>query len=81
MFDTNGNYLSQFGTSGAANGQFSSPSGLALDSGGNSYVVDAGNDRVQKFDPNGNFLLVIGTGAGAGAGTFRLPPAWPLTPT
>ena len=37
-------------------GQFIEPYALATDSSGNVFVVDSGNDRVQVFDANGNFL-------------------------
>jgi len=32
------------------------PGGVALDSVGNLYILDTGNHRVQKFDPDGRFL-------------------------
>ena len=47
------NKLYQFniilGSSGTGNGQFMSPSGIAVDSSNNVYVADAGNNRIQKF--------------------------------
>ena len=36
------------------------PYGLALDSGGNLYVADSFNNRVQKFDSNGNLITSWG---------------------
>ncbi len=53
----------QAGTSGALPGQFSSvnPTKLAIDSSGNVYAIDAGNNRVQKFDPA--FTSVVPFGA------------------
>jgi hypothetical protein len=41
------------GTSGAGAGQFSAnnPASIAFDSGGSLYAIDAGNRRVQRFDP------------------------------
>jgi DNA-binding beta-propeller fold protein YncE len=48
------------GTSGSGAGQFNEPEGLAVDSRGNLYVVDRNNHRVQKFDSDGNFLLMFG---------------------
>jgi DNA-binding beta-propeller fold protein YncE len=53
------------GTHGAGKGQFglAGPQGLAVDSAGNVYVVDRGlpsNQRVQKFSPAGQFLLMFG---------------------
>lgn len=53
-------FISKWGTSGSANGQFITPRGMATDAAGNVYVADAGNTRVQKFDNNGNFQLKFG---------------------
>jgi hypothetical protein len=45
------------GTSGAGDGQFNGPSGLALDiTNGYIYVSDTTNNRIQIFDMSGNFL-------------------------
>ncbi len=60
-FDSNGTYLSQFGSSGSGNGQFTSPQGIAVDTAGNIYVADSANQRIEKFDSNGNFLFKFGT--------------------
>lgn len=47
----------QWGGLGNGDGQFRSPTGLALDRvGGVVYVADPQNSRVEKFDFNGNFL-------------------------
>jgi tripartite motif-containing protein 71 len=45
------------------------PTELAVDSQGNVYVIDGDNHRIQKFDKDGNFLLMWG-GLGAGDGKF-----------
>jgi hypothetical protein len=50
----------QAGSEGSGPGQFKSFKGLAIDSAGDIYVADLGNHRVQKFDPEGNFLLMFG---------------------
>ncbi len=44
------------GSQGSGEGQFDTPDGVAIDGAGNVYVADGGNDRVQKFDNNGNYL-------------------------
>jgi len=65
-------YLSQFGSSGGAPGQFGGPTGVAVDGSGNIYVSDLPNSRIQKFGPAGNFLLQWGS-AGSGDGQFQSP--------
>ncbi|MDA8154971.1 MAG: SMP-30/gluconolactonase/LRE family protein [Actinomycetota bacterium] len=49
-------YLTQWGSQGTGNGQFGYMEGVAVDANSNVYVADSGNNRVQKFDPNGNYL-------------------------
>jgi DNA-binding beta-propeller fold protein YncE len=48
------------------------PSGIAIDSSGNAYVADFGNNRIQKFDLSGTFLGKWGINGG-GDGQFRDP--------
>ena len=50
MFDNQGGFIKRFGGSGVAPGQSRAPSGIAAGADGNVYVVDQGNDRVQRFD-------------------------------
>ena len=50
QFSDQGEYLSGFGEEGTKPGQFSAPHGLAIDSQGCLYIVDAFNHRIQKFD-------------------------------
>jgi NHL repeat len=45
---------------GSGTGQFNAPQGVTVDSSGGVYVVDWNNHRVQKFDSEGNFLLMLG---------------------
>ena len=60
-FDSNGNFLTQWGSRGKGDGQFlSSPDGLAVNKAGNVYAADGYNHRIQKFDSQGNFLLAWG---------------------
>jgi DNA-binding beta-propeller fold protein YncE len=62
----------QAGTSGAGDGQFDGPSGLTVDSSGNVYVADSGNDRIQKFDTSGTFLTKWGA-SGSANSEFNTP--------
>jgi len=70
-FDTNGNLMLSFGSTGLGSGQFQRPAGIVVDSLGNIFVSDRG-DRVQKFDPNGNFVTQFGS-FGTGPGQFNSP--------
>ena len=56
-FSLIGTWLSRFGSQGTGNGQFESPNGIAIGPGGKIYVADAGNNRVQVFDANENYLF------------------------
>jgi DNA-binding beta-propeller fold protein YncE len=71
-FDSNGNFITKWGTAGTGNGQLNEPDGIAPDAAGNVYVADQFNDRVQQFDANGNFISVIGS-LGTGPGQFNDP--------
>ena len=51
QFTSDGRYLRGFGEQqGSEPGQFLAPHGLAIDSHGHLYIVDAYNHRIQKFD-------------------------------
>lgn len=55
-----------FGFSGdggpAVQAQLSIPEGVAIDSKGNVYIADTGNDRIRKVDTKGIIRTVAGTG-------------------
>jgi sugar lactone lactonase YvrE len=51
---------------------FYMPTDIALDEEGNVYVLDTGNHRIQKFDPQGKFLASFGR-RGQGPGEFQYP--------
>jgi DNA-binding beta-propeller fold protein YncE len=58
---------SWFGSFGSAAGQFSEPNGIAVDQeNGNIYIVDANNERLEKFTKNGTFVLATGWGVADG---------------
>lgn len=67
-----GSNIFQGAPEGTMPGQFNKPRGLAVDSKGNLFVADYYNGRVQKFGPDGKFILTFGT-KGDGEGQFKEP--------
>jgi len=65
-------YVTQWGSFGGSNGQFSSPYGVATDAAGNVYVADQFNHRIQKFTSTGTYLTQWGS-YGGGSGQFFGP--------
>src|SRR6187200_3562221 len=60
-----------WGSRGSGNGQFDSPSGMDLDFKGHLYVVDTGNNRIQKLNAtDGKFITKWGS-SGSGPGLFN----------
>jgi DNA-binding beta-propeller fold protein YncE len=49
---------------------FSGPAGIAVDQHGDLYVADSGNNRIEKFDSEGKFILKW-DGVGSGDGRFN----------
>jgi DNA-binding beta-propeller fold protein YncE len=75
VFDATGMFVRAWGTLGTAEGQFGFPStgiaGVAVDASNNVYVADGDNNRVQKFEADGDFLLMWGIGVDTGAGMLE----------
>ncbi len=70
--------VSSWGIAGPAEGQFDAPRGVAVGPDGSVYVADSRNNRIQKFDADGNFLMAWGVRGtldenNAGAGAFNEP--------
>ena len=59
--DEDEEWLSEFGKYGDADGEIIWPAGVALDSRGNAYVTDEWLNRVNVFDPEGNFVTHWGS--------------------
>src|SRR5207245_903020 len=55
-----------FGTEGYDDGEFKSPTGIALDREGHNYVADTDTHTIQKFDKDGTFLMRLGDEAEIG---------------
>jgi hypothetical protein len=64
-FSASGAFADSFGEAGSGDGQFEfggQSAGIAVDqSDGSVYVVDIANNRVQKFEADGDFVKAIGT--------------------
>jgi len=67
-----GAYVSSFGTLGIQTGTLNRPKGIAADTDGDLYVVDALFATVQVFAPDGRLLYYFGSD-GVKPGQFSLP--------
>ncbi len=63
--------LGEWGSEGAANGQFANPRATAVDANG-VYVADTFNNRIQRFTAAGAFVSAWGSGGG-GPSQFNFP--------
>ncbi|MCU0849328.1 MAG: SMP-30/gluconolactonase/LRE family protein [Spirochaetes bacterium] len=76
-----GNVVPGFVDDQGSSARFNNPDGVAVDSAGNVYVADTGNNAIRKIDPAGNVTTVAGQGPGSpgstdgalGAATFTNP--------
>ena len=69
--------LRKIGTTGrnhelTSPGDFSKPTGVAVDAEGNLYVADTMNNRIEIFDADGQFISTFGK-SGDGPGYFSRP--------
>ena len=62
QFDADGKLIRTFGETGQGDGQFEFADfgAVGLDGDGNVYVLDTGNQRVQKFTPDLTFTIAWG---------------------
>ncbi len=58
-FDKDGHFIKSWGSRGSEPGQFNGIRGIVIDAQGNLYVADAGNQRIQVFDGDGNVKAQI----------------------
>jgi sugar lactone lactonase YvrE len=91
-FDNNGNFITKWGTHagvanpddvignwGSGNGELTFPQGVKV-YGNTVYVSDMSNNRMEKFDLNGNYLGQWGK-FGEGKGDFFNPSSFAISPT
>jgi DNA-binding beta-propeller fold protein YncE len=55
-FSKDGKFIKTWGRKGTALGEFGELHAIAMDSSGRLYVGDRGNNRIQIFDQEGNFI-------------------------
>jgi DNA-binding beta-propeller fold protein YncE len=60
------------GIAGAGPGQFSKPQGLVAESNGDTWILDAGNSRLEELNEKHEFIRQVGS-SGAGNGQFASP--------
>jgi DNA-binding beta-propeller fold protein YncE len=72
LLDLDGKCLRTIGRKGDGAGDFSLPKGVAVDSEGHIYVVDAQFENVQVFQEAGHLLMAFGE-EGDAPGRFSLP--------
>jgi RTX calcium-binding nonapeptide repeat (4 copies)/NHL repeat len=60
------------GIPGAGDGQFNDPRRVAVDAGGNVYVSDLNNNRIEEFSSSGTFLRAWGWGVANGSNAFQV---------
>jgi outer membrane protein assembly factor BamB len=51
VFDKTGQFITTWGENGTSNTQFGIVSGVAVNSQGQIYVADSGNNRILRFPP------------------------------
>lgn len=74
-----GQTLQTIGKRGNGPGEFDRPSHIRIDRQGNLFVNDSFNFRVQKFDPQGNYLKEFGF-PGINLGGFARPKGLEISP-
>jgi YD repeat-containing protein len=65
-------YSSAFGSLGSGAGQLKAPADVAIDAEGDAWILDRANNRVEQFNPKGEFLSQFGS-PGTGNGQFNAP--------
>jgi YD repeat-containing protein len=67
-------HSANLGSSGSEDGDLETPADAVVAEGGDIWVLDRGNSRVQRFGPDGQFVSKFGS-AGSGEGQLSSPTA------
>ena len=51
------------GVAGSWSYQFSSPTAITFDQFGNMFIMDAGNDRIQRWNPSATYGVTVASAA------------------
>ncbi len=62
ILDLDGTPVNVIGTGGFADDQFDTVSGVAIDDNGDIYIVDTYNNRISKYDQDGQRIWIVTTG-------------------
>src|SRR5437870_2902852 len=75
LFSQNGITVAGGNGYGSAANQLNGPNGVFVDAGGNIFVADAGNHRIQKWAPGATQGITVagGNGVGSAANQFNNP--------
>ena len=60
VFNSEGNFIEEYGSQGNNMGSFDRPSGIAIGPDNNIFVADTFNHRIQKFSSCGEFISQFG---------------------
>jgi len=71
-YDLDGRYLRDVGGEGSGPAEYREPGSLAVDSSGNLYVRDYGNDRIMVFSRAGNEVGTLPLDGGFGTSTSMI---------
>lgn len=73
IYVSSGSYYASFGSTGTGDGQFQTPSGIAVNEAtGNVFVTDSTRDDIQEFTATGVFVRKFGS-SGTGNGQMTGP--------
>jgi sugar lactone lactonase YvrE len=58
--NSEGKYIGTFGINGSKKGELSAPQSISFDAIGHVYIQDFSGNRIQKYSPQGDLLMVYG---------------------